>query len=71
MVKFVKDSFQNGNRYTNIVITVILLLVGIIGYFLRGIYQDFKDVQVMIHRHETQIQVLEATVQKKINKIQE
>lgn len=63
MVKeFFKSSFQNGNRYTNIMITVILFLLGIIAFFLKDIYADFKDLkkevnvlQVNVVRTEQQL----------------
>ena len=46
MVKdFIKSSFQNGNRYTNITVTIILLLLGIITFFVKDIYADFKDLK--------------------------
>ena len=64
MVKeFLKSSFQNGNRYTNIMITIILFLVGIITFFIKDIYADFKDlkkevniIQVNAVRTEQQLQ---------------
>jgi cell division protein FtsB len=62
MSKFLKDSFSNGNRYTNVTVTIILILIGIIGFFLKDIYADFKDVKNVINKHETQIKVLEAKV---------
>ena len=62
MAKFLKDSFSNGNRYTNISVTIILILLGIIGFFLKDMYADFKEVKTVINKHETQIRVLEAKV---------
>ena len=51
MVKdFIKSSFQNGNRYTNITVTIILLLLGIITFFVKDIYVDFKDLKKEVNK---------------------
>ena len=51
MVKdFIKSSFQNGNRYTNITVTIILLLLGIITFFVKDIYADFKDLKKEVNK---------------------
>ena len=60
--EFIKESFKNGNRYTNIGVTLIFLLVAIIGFFLRGIYSEFKEVQTLIHKHDIKIEVMEANL---------
>jgi len=63
MVKeFIKESFRNGNRYTNIVITIIMFLLAIIGFFGRELYGDFKEMKFLIYQHETKIQVLQSNV---------
>lgn len=59
MTKFLKESFRNGNRYTNIGISIIVILIGIIGFFLRDIYSDFKEVKTLLHKHDVTIEVLQ------------
>lgn len=68
MTKFLKDSFSNGNRYTNIMVTIMLLLLGIIGFFLRDIYTDFKEAKMLLYKHETKIEVIEANLHNHFNK---
>ena len=67
--EFIKESFKNGNRYTNIGITVILMLLTIIGFFLKDIYSQFKDVQTLIHRHDIEIQVMETNIKNHLNEL--
>ena len=63
MVKqFLKDSFRNGNRFTNIGISVIMILLSIIGFLLKEVYSDFKEIKYTIHTHDIQIKVLEANL---------
>jgi len=59
MTKFLKESFKNGNRFTNIGITIITILLGILGFFLKDIYSDFKDVKMLLHKHDVSIEVLQ------------
>lgn len=67
--EFIKESFKNGNRYTNIGITVILMLVAIIGFFLRGIYSEFKEVQNLIHKHDVKIEVIETNLKNHLSDV--
>ena len=64
---FIKESFKNGNRYTNIGITFIFLLIAIIGFFLRGIYSEFKEVQTLLHKHDVKIEVMDANIKNHLN----
>lgn len=45
MKKFLKESFSNGNRFTNIMISIITGLLLIIAFFLKDIYSDYKDTR--------------------------
>jgi len=68
MTKFLKESFKNGNRYTNIGISIAVILLGIIGFFLRDIYADFKDVKTLLHKHDVKIEVLQSEFHNHLNK---
>lgn len=64
MVKdFIKSSFQNGNRYTNITVTIILLLLGIITFFVKDIYADFKDLKKEVNTLKVDMVRLEQQLQ--------
>ena len=55
--EFIKESFKNGNRYTNIGITVILMLVAIIGFFLRSAYSTInKQIEVLTLENQKRIE---------------
>lgn len=45
MKKFLKDSFNNGNRFTNIMISLITGLLLIIGFLVKDIYFDYKETK--------------------------
>lgn len=45
MKKFFKDSFNNGNRFTNIMISLITGLLLIIGFLVKDIYFDYKETK--------------------------
>jgi len=63
MVKdFVKESFRNGNRLTNILLIVITVLISIVGYIAQRTYDRFEQMQTLINGHETKIVVLEGKV---------
>jgi hypothetical protein len=66
--KFLKESFSNGNRLTNILLSVVTGLLLIIGFLLRDIYTDFKDLVKTSARHETRIEVIETNLTNHINK---
>lgn len=64
MVKdFIKSSFQNGNRYTNITVTIILLLLGVITFFVKDIYADFKDLKKEVNTLKVDMVRLEQQLQ--------
>ena len=63
MVKdFVKESFRNGNRLTNILLIVITVLISIVGYIAQRTYDKFEQMQSVINGHDTKIAVLEGKV---------
>lgn len=62
MKEFLKESFKNGNRYTNIFVTLITILLMIIGFFVKDIYSEFKDMRGLLHKHDVRIEVLEANL---------
>jgi len=66
--KFLKESFSNGNKFTNILLSIVTGLLLIIGFFLRDIYTDFKDLVKISARHETRIEVIETNLTNHINK---
>lgn len=69
MVKdFIKSSFQNGNRYTNITVTIILLLLGIITFFVKDIYADFKDLKKEVNTLKVDMVRLEQQLQDHVGK---
>lgn len=69
--KFIKESFSNGNRFTNIAVSIIMLLLAIIGFLLRDIYVDFKDVVKQVNKHDTKIEVIEANLHNHLNDIKQ
>lgn len=63
MVKqFIKDSFKNGNRFTNIGITIIMILLGIIGFIAQKTYDRFEVMSETIYRHEIRLQVIDEKI---------
>lgn len=68
MKKFLKESFSNGNKFTNILLSIVTGLLLIIGFLLRDIYSDFKDLVKTSARHETRIEVIETNLTNHINK---
>jgi hypothetical protein len=66
--KFLKESFSNGNKFTNILLSIVTGLLLIIGFLLRDIYSDFKDLVKTSARHETRIEVIETNLTNHINK---
>lgn len=71
MKKFIKESFSNGNRFTNIAVSIIMILLAIIGFLLRDIYTDFKDVVKQVNKQETKIEVIEANLHNHLNDIKQ
>lgn len=67
MTKFLRDSFKNGNRYTNIGITIITILIAIVAFFAKDLYYDFKDIKQLLHKHDVKIEVMEANFHNHIN----
>lgn len=67
MKQFLRQSFSNGNRFTNIAVSIIMILLAIIGYLIQGIYSDFKDVAKQVSRHDVKIEVIEANLTNHLN----
>ena len=62
MKEFIKESFKNGNRLTNILLIVIMALISIVGYIAQRTYDKFETMQTTINGHDTKITVLEGKV---------
>lgn len=62
MTEFLKESFNNGNRLTNILLIIITFLVSIVGYFGAKIYDKIDNMQAVINTHETRIVVIEGKI---------
>jgi len=62
MTKFLKESFKNGNRFTNIVLSFCTLLLTIIGIILWDMYGDFKAAKTLIYKHDTKIEVHDSRI---------
>jgi cell division protein FtsB len=60
--EFIKESFKNGNRLTNILLIVIMALISIVGYIAQRTYDKFETMQTTINGHDTKITVLEGKV---------
>ena len=74
MAKFLKESFSNGNRYTNILLTVVFLLLSVIGFFLKDLYSDFKEYSKRTNELRTCFEVMkieQTYIQHQIDKIVE
>ena len=39
-----------------------MILLSIIGFLLKEVYSDFKEIKYTIHTHDIQIKVLEANL---------
>lgn len=67
MSEFIKSSFSNGNRYTNITVTLILLLIAIISFFLKDIFADYKEMHRELNEIITNEKILENKFENHIN----
>lgn len=58
MRKFLNDSFKNGNRFTNILLSFVSLLLGLMAYFGAQMYSKQDKINDVTIANHGQIQVI-------------